>query len=143
MRCFIQNGIDGIKRKANGTNPHGRTIAPTVIGRRFVRVKPSDERPAVPGMGITSAHIQYSRKIVAVTENGMGNGYGENGVIGETTSWVEKRELLGLDGVALINGSDYVTGNCSDHISPFQANSKDKLQPTTYACFEKLQSRRF
>jgi len=83
--CLVQHGLVVLECKANGTDAHSRTIAPTVVGARILRMEPAMEKAAVSSVRVTSADVADGLKIRAARQDRLCNSNREYGVIGEAT----------------------------------------------------------
>jgi hypothetical protein len=53
--------------------------------------------------------------VVVTVEEAAGDGDGEDGVVGEVGLGIEEREVGALDAVPLVDGSDDIAGDGSEH----------------------------
>jgi hypothetical protein len=81
-------------------------------------VGPVGEHQAVAASGITPAVTFEERGEISSLQEGVGDRDRAHGVVGEGGARTEQREVLGLDRVELVDRSDDVAGDRTEHRGP-------------------------
>lgn len=74
-----------------------------------------DEARALWGVGVGVEAVLIDEGEVAVGEEGVCGGDGEEGVVSAGEVGGEEGEIGGFNGVGLVGGAEYVTGESAEH----------------------------
>ena len=110
-----------VRHPAAGRNPHGRAVPEAVVGLAAIREEPGPEPSAISGVRIHPAILLHDINEVVLcpaVHDRLGHRAGHNGIIGKKTILPEKRKILCLDVVPLVNRTNNITDNCADHLRP-------------------------
>ena len=115
---LLQRGRD----QPGGGAAHGRAVAEAVVGVRLLFVQPLLEPPTVAAVGVHVAeqpHLvhQLLREVgLALTVHERStDSHRHDGVVGEEAVGREQGEVLRLDVVPLVDGTNDVADNCTFH----------------------------
>src|SRR5690606_21962540 len=106
---FSDDGFQVIQRPGHGGDAHGGSVAVAVVGTGVVLLEPADEAGAVARRGITARPIAQGGGEVRAGAQGVGDGDGKDGVVGEAGAGSEEGEVTAAGRGAFVDGADDVS----------------------------------